>query len=277
MLHIRFPVLMYLKCLLILLICSVGSSQTSDPRSGFATVEKDVPGSLTPMLGDRKVRLLFILCLLFPHHVSKYMGFYNIFLIGTWVSIILYPQNGGAHVAWMHSGLFINQCTLLNLPSLEFASCHSSFDLVWIYCPHYSGVRFRRRERRGEPLKFLFFRGTCASSKLHFNPSVVVRTISLVLKVYLPWLLVPTPQGPGFWVIRLFLFISFPFLLACWILHLALGVWILTHSCICLTWIAGDVKYTLLDKLPLKGILDLGHFFPLKEPHLIEFNFMFVF
>ena len=29
--------------------------QTSDPRSGFATVEKEVPGSLTPMLGDRKV------------------------------------------------------------------------------------------------------------------------------------------------------------------------------------------------------------------------------
>ncbi|RVW33059.1 SART-1 family protein DOT2 [Vitis vinifera] len=36
------------------------SLQTSDPRSGFATVEKDVPGSLTPMLGDRKVSLLFI-------------------------------------------------------------------------------------------------------------------------------------------------------------------------------------------------------------------------
>lgn len=29
--------------------------QTSDPRSGFATVEKEHPGSLTPMLGDRKV------------------------------------------------------------------------------------------------------------------------------------------------------------------------------------------------------------------------------
>lgn len=29
--------------------------QTSDPRSGFATVEKDFPGGLTPMLGDRKV------------------------------------------------------------------------------------------------------------------------------------------------------------------------------------------------------------------------------
>ncbi|KAJ3693561.1 hypothetical protein LUZ60_009041 [Juncus effusus] len=32
----------------------VKPGQTSDPRSGFATVEKDV-GSLTPMLGDRKV------------------------------------------------------------------------------------------------------------------------------------------------------------------------------------------------------------------------------
>ena len=29
--------------------------KTSDPRSGFSTVEKEVPGSLTPMLGDRKV------------------------------------------------------------------------------------------------------------------------------------------------------------------------------------------------------------------------------
>lgn len=30
--------------------------QTSDPRSGFATVEKDLPaGGLTPMLGNRKV------------------------------------------------------------------------------------------------------------------------------------------------------------------------------------------------------------------------------
>jgi len=34
------------------------SRQTSDPRSGFATVEKDVPGSLTPMLGDKKVSFL---------------------------------------------------------------------------------------------------------------------------------------------------------------------------------------------------------------------------
>ncbi|KAL2925625.1 SART-1 family protein DOT2 [Bienertia sinuspersici] len=33
----------------------VKPGQTSDPRSGFATVEKEVPGSLTPMLGDRKV------------------------------------------------------------------------------------------------------------------------------------------------------------------------------------------------------------------------------
>lgn len=28
--------------------------QTSDPRSGFATVEKEPVGSLTPMLGDNK-------------------------------------------------------------------------------------------------------------------------------------------------------------------------------------------------------------------------------
>ncbi|KAH9616757.1 hypothetical protein KSS87_008791, partial [Heliosperma pusillum] len=34
---------------------SVIIRQTSDPRSGFATVEKEVPGSLTPMLGDAKV------------------------------------------------------------------------------------------------------------------------------------------------------------------------------------------------------------------------------
>ncbi|KAK6942163.1 SNU66/SART1 family [Dillenia turbinata] len=32
----------------------VKPGQTSDPRSGFATVEKDLPGGLTPMLGDRK-------------------------------------------------------------------------------------------------------------------------------------------------------------------------------------------------------------------------------
>ena len=33
----------------------------SDPRSGFATVEKDFPGGLTPMLGDRKVSNILIL------------------------------------------------------------------------------------------------------------------------------------------------------------------------------------------------------------------------
>ncbi|CAN6726205.1 unnamed protein product [Malus baccata var. baccata] len=33
----------------------VKPGQTSDPRSGFATVERDLPGGLTPMLGDRKV------------------------------------------------------------------------------------------------------------------------------------------------------------------------------------------------------------------------------
>ncbi|KAL8130661.1 hypothetical protein V2J09_019816 [Rumex salicifolius] len=34
---------------------NVKPGQTSDPTSGFATVEKDFPGSLTPMLGDKKV------------------------------------------------------------------------------------------------------------------------------------------------------------------------------------------------------------------------------
>ncbi|KAJ0011072.1 hypothetical protein Pint_32856 [Pistacia integerrima] len=33
----------------------VKPGQTSDPRSGFATVEKDLSGGLTPMLGNRKV------------------------------------------------------------------------------------------------------------------------------------------------------------------------------------------------------------------------------
>ncbi|XP_022893463.1 SART-1 family protein DOT2-like isoform X2 [Olea europaea var. sylvestris] len=33
----------------------VKPGQTSDPRSGFATVEKDFTGGLTPMLGDKKV------------------------------------------------------------------------------------------------------------------------------------------------------------------------------------------------------------------------------
>ncbi|KAF5725664.1 SART-1 family protein DOT2 [Tripterygium wilfordii] len=33
----------------------VKPGQTSDPSSGFATIEKDLPGGLTPMLGDRKV------------------------------------------------------------------------------------------------------------------------------------------------------------------------------------------------------------------------------
>ena len=44
--------------------------QTSDPRSGFATVEKDFPGGLTPMLGDRKVSntqlfVILSLCMLY--------------------------------------------------------------------------------------------------------------------------------------------------------------------------------------------------------------------
>ncbi|CAJ2628796.1 unnamed protein product [Trifolium pratense] len=33
----------------------VKPGQTSDPKSGFATVEKDLPGGLTPMLGNQKV------------------------------------------------------------------------------------------------------------------------------------------------------------------------------------------------------------------------------
>lgn len=44
-----------LKTPYIVLSGNVKPGQTSDPQSGFATVEKDVPGSLTPMLGDRKV------------------------------------------------------------------------------------------------------------------------------------------------------------------------------------------------------------------------------
>eukprot|EP01018_Ginkgo_biloba_P030020 Gb_12198 [translate_table: standard] len=39
----------------IVLSGQIKPGQTSDPRSGFATVEKEAPGSLTPMLGDRKV------------------------------------------------------------------------------------------------------------------------------------------------------------------------------------------------------------------------------
>ncbi|XVF04444.1 hypothetical protein REPUB_Repub05bG0083400 [Reevesia pubescens] len=39
----------------------VKPGQTSDPRSGFATVEKDFGGGLTPMLGDRKASL-FLPC-----------------------------------------------------------------------------------------------------------------------------------------------------------------------------------------------------------------------
>ncbi|KAH9288466.1 hypothetical protein KI387_032583 [Taxus chinensis] len=39
----------------IVLSGQIKPGQTSDPRSGFATVEKEPPGSLTPMLGDRKV------------------------------------------------------------------------------------------------------------------------------------------------------------------------------------------------------------------------------
>lgn len=44
-----------LKSPYIVLSGHVKPGQTSDPRSDFATLEKDHPGSLTPMLGDRKV------------------------------------------------------------------------------------------------------------------------------------------------------------------------------------------------------------------------------
>ncbi|KAF7151999.1 hypothetical protein RHSIM_Rhsim01G0112900 [Rhododendron simsii] len=44
-----------LKTPYLVLSGNVKPGQTSDPSSGFATVEKDLPGGLTPMLGDRKV------------------------------------------------------------------------------------------------------------------------------------------------------------------------------------------------------------------------------
>ncbi|KAG2721801.1 hypothetical protein I3760_02G098100 [Carya illinoinensis] len=46
---------MQLKTPYLVLSGHVKPGQTSDHRSGFATVEKDLPGGLTPMLGDRKV------------------------------------------------------------------------------------------------------------------------------------------------------------------------------------------------------------------------------
>ncbi|KAK4263436.1 hypothetical protein QN277_028841 [Acacia crassicarpa] len=45
----------HLKTPYLVLSGHVKPGQTSDPKSGFATVEKDLPGGLTPMLGDRKV------------------------------------------------------------------------------------------------------------------------------------------------------------------------------------------------------------------------------
>lgn len=42
----------------LILVYFIVCRQTSDPRSGFATVEKDLPGGLTPMLGDRKVCII---------------------------------------------------------------------------------------------------------------------------------------------------------------------------------------------------------------------------
>ncbi|CAN0878389.1 SART-1 family protein DOT2 [Linum grandiflorum] len=44
-----------LKSPYVVLSGHVKPGQTSDPRSGFSTVEKDLPGGLTPMLGDKKV------------------------------------------------------------------------------------------------------------------------------------------------------------------------------------------------------------------------------
>ncbi|XP_020270299.1 SART-1 family protein DOT2 [Asparagus officinalis] len=44
-----------LKSPYIVLSGHVKPGQTSDPRSGYATLEKDHPGSLTPMLGEKKV------------------------------------------------------------------------------------------------------------------------------------------------------------------------------------------------------------------------------
>lgn len=44
-----------LKTPYLVLSGNVKPGQTSDPTSGFATVDKDLPGGLTPMLGDRKV------------------------------------------------------------------------------------------------------------------------------------------------------------------------------------------------------------------------------
>ncbi|KAL9386844.1 hypothetical protein Peur_019968 [Populus x canadensis] len=43
-----------LKTPYLVLSSHVKPGQTSDPRSGFATVDKDLPGALTPMLGDKK-------------------------------------------------------------------------------------------------------------------------------------------------------------------------------------------------------------------------------
>ncbi|XP_057961524.1 SART-1 family protein DOT2-like [Malania oleifera] len=49
----------------------VKPGQTSDPRSRFATVEKDLPGGLTPMLGDRKVEhFLGIKCKVEPGNMG---------------------------------------------------------------------------------------------------------------------------------------------------------------------------------------------------------------
>ncbi|CAN0929151.1 Vacuolar sorting protein 3 [Linum grandiflorum] len=57
----------------------VKPGQTSDPRSGFATVEKDLPGGLTPMLGDKKPipALQFVQSPSLPVLIPIYIGTYS--------------------------------------------------------------------------------------------------------------------------------------------------------------------------------------------------------
>ena len=51
--------------------------QTSDPRSGFGTVEMDLLGGLTLMLGDRKVSQLLHLNLIYlDTHVESFLSFF---------------------------------------------------------------------------------------------------------------------------------------------------------------------------------------------------------
>ncbi|KAG5564936.1 hypothetical protein RHGRI_000965 [Rhododendron griersonianum] len=61
-----------LKTPYLVLSGNVKPGQTSDPSSGFATVEKDLPGGLTPMLGDRKVSVAF--CFVYFFLVEHFLG-----------------------------------------------------------------------------------------------------------------------------------------------------------------------------------------------------------